>query len=547
MSSIITSTLSGMNAVQESINYTANHIKSPQYNNENQISIENNIDPHDLNPGVQSKQVYDEYLDFLKTEEQQNNTKISAQKTKISQLNKLENLLREKSTLFNKTINDLYNQIEQDIVIKHHTHINDTIEDKLASIIVEMRDFDKKMTALETETKNAIQSNINQINEILNQIQEANVQLACFPDDVMTKKKKITLEKREKLEIALQTIIDARVLKNNKEYKIALSDGKYLINNKNKTNLISIISQNDPQYISVAYQNENSTNSLIDIIEPVITSGSLGALLKFSKEDLYNTRNKIGQLSLNCLDSVNSYHMLGYDQDGELGEKIFQWDNPEVISTHASAPSELVSAMWSSSSKAKSSDYEVTFKGDTWTVKRLLDNQDIKPTEKKKKNEYPLTCLEFDGITLNIKSRPKDGDLYEIRPYNKIFNKLRITIKKNSPFAFSSTKDKNQLNYNNALIMKKLNKDWLVNQSETLDESYKNYTKSVVHKRHILEENLKFKEKLKDVFIEKKKSMANNIETDYKTLSYQQKCYIAHTKVLKMAEKILNELLSVSH
>ncbi|WP_422667264.1 FlgK family flagellar hook-associated protein [Buchnera aphidicola] len=544
MSSIFTSSMSGMNAMQDLIDGTIAKMNFPKPGSTYQPILENNIDPFSFNPGINVTQVYDHYNDFITEEKQQNYTKISEDQTHIDQLMKIEDLLDDKSDVFSTKVNELYDQIKEDIIVNHNTQINESIAQKLSNVTVEIKDFDKKLSFLENDIKNCIQNYIAQADEIANKISEINKHLESIPARDRTGKKNPILREREFLETELQKLIGVKITKSEKDYNIALQNGQSLVHNSEHHNIYSITNPKDPKYISIGYKHNNTRTLVIDEIEPVISTGSLGALFKFKREELLNTRNKIGQLSINFIDSINSYHMLGYDKDGRLGQQIFKMDDPEVTSKQSSVPSQLVSATWSSSSNAKASNYQVKFHHDEWTITRLLDNQIIQPTKFNQDNNFGSTSLSFDGITLNINGTSHEGDTYDIKPYAKTFEQLQVISDRNAPFAFSSTNDLNQINRNNALIMQKLNEDPLVNQTETLHESYNNFTKAISYKRHTLENGLGFKEKIVDVLHDKQDAMSQDIEKDYQDLVQEQKCYEANSKLFKIAEKILDDIIT---
>ncbi|MBZ2279954.1 flagellar hook protein, partial [Buchnera aphidicola] len=75
-------------------------------------------------------------------------------------------------------------------------------------------------------------------------------------------------------------------------------------------------SDTNSQYISIG-STENEFSNNITNVENLFQTGSLGALLKFRREELNNARNTVGQLALNFSDSMNSFHTLGYDQYGQ--------------------------------------------------------------------------------------------------------------------------------------------------------------------------------------------------------------------------------------
>lgn len=261
----------------------------------------------------------------------------------------------------------------------------------------------------------------------------------------------------------------------------------------------------------------------------MIPSASLGALLKFRREELTNARNKIGQLTVNFADSINSYHTLGYDVFEHVGKQIFNISNPEIIASSTNHSSPITSAQWVSTSNSKDTDYILYFKNNNWNVRRLSDHTSVQPNIRRENNNLLIT---FDGLEFLIQGQNEDGDIYMIKPYSKTLEQLDLLIEENEPFSFSSA---NKINNQK--------KNVLVNHQETLDESYQKFSKSIAYKCNLLEEELPFKKNMIKILDDKKLSMSSDLEKDYQNLNYQQECYLANVKVLETAERIFNEII----
>jgi len=541
MSSILNAAIAGINAMKIMIDNTVNKINNPAEKiSGKRVILENTIQNSDSNTNtkVKVKEIYDNYNDFITEEKRKTEVQVQDEQTKIEQLLKLEDLLCEKSNIFNILINDLYEQIEKDIVVGQKNIINENIKNKLSNIVLAIQDFDKKLKFLEKDIKESVINNIEKVNSLINEIHEITIDIRYFPVLKLPNRVDSLIDKRDNLVDELNDLIGVKVVKGNDSYKLYLNNGISIIDNNQKQNLIPLTSKSDDRYISVGYIDNN--DKIAKKIEDMIPSATLGALLKFRREELTDARNKIGQLTINFADSINSYHTLGYDMFGHVGKEIFKISQPEVISSSSNHSSPTISAKWVSTSNAKDTDYIIYFKNNNWTVIRLIDNTQVEPNIRTENNNLLIT---FDGIEFLIQGENSDGDIYMIKPYSKTLEELELLIDKNQPFAFSSTDDVNYPNRNNAMIMNKFHKDLLVDHKETLDEAYQKFSKSIAYKCNELEEEIPFKKNMVNILKDKKLSMSNNVEQDYQDLNYQQECYLANVKVLQIAENIFNEII----
>ena len=260
----------------------------------------------------------------------------------------------------------------------------------------------------------------------------------------------------------------------------------------------------------------------------------------FRREDLQNARNKVGQLTINFADSINECHTLGYDVLGNLGKQVFSINNPEVVSSSSNTSYVPTSVKWVSTSDAQDTNYIVFLKNNYWTVMRLRDRS-IVESEIYQQNDN--TYITFDGIEFKVEGNNIEGNIYMIKPYSKTLSELELLIVKNDLFPISSSNDVSQKNKNNAIKIHHLNQEKLVNKKETLYESYLKFLKSISYKCNDLEEKVPFKKNMIEILKNKKLSQSDDLHENSQNLSYEQKCYLANVKVLKMAETIFNEIV----
>jgi len=228
----------------------------------------------------------------------------------------------------------------------------------------------------------------------------------------------------------------------------------------------------------------------------MIPSASLGALLTFRREDLQNAKNKIGQLTINFADSINSVHTLGYDILGNIGKQVFKISNPEIISSSQNQSYLPTSIKWVDTADAQDTNYIVFLKNNHWTVTRLRDHSVVEPDIYQQDNN---TYITFDGIEFKIEGNDAEGNMYMIKPYSKTLNELELLIIKNDLFSISSSDDLNQKNRNNAIKIQHLHQEKIVNKKETLYESYLRFLKSISYKCNDLEEKVPFKRNMIEI------------------------------------------------
>ncbi|QFQ32517.1 flagellar hook protein [Buchnera aphidicola (Aphis fabae)] len=539
MSSILTSTISNINAIQILIDNTSEKVLNPNYRNSSErVSVENNIDESNANAGVRIQKVYDEYNNFIEEEKRKTSERVQDEQTRIEEYLKLEDLFIEKIHVFNDLMNKLYSSIQENIVNRNQNVFNEEIETNLKNIISELKIFHDKLNLLENDVRNNILEKIKKANILINKIYNLNIDIHYFPVKEAPNGIYKYIAERDQLVDELNDIIGVTVIKDNDNFEVRLNSGMSLIKNDKKKNLMILTSNTDEKYVSVAYWDENEKK--LKKMEHMIPSGSLGGLFSFRREELKNAKNKLGQLTVNFADSINENHTLGYDLLGNIGKQVFNISEPQIISSSKNQSNPFTSIKWMSTNEAEDTDYVVSMRNNHWIVQRLRDQTIFEPEIYQNNNN---TYLTFDGMELKIEGNNNEGNMYMIKPYAKTLDELELLIVENSPFAFSSTNDISQQNKNNAIIIQNLNKDKLVNKKDTLGMSYLKFLKSISYKCNDLEEKVPFKRQMIKILQNKKLSVSDDINEDYQKLSYEQKCYIANVKILKMAESIFNDII----
>ncbi|QCI16015.1 FlgK family flagellar hook-associated protein [Buchnera aphidicola] len=539
MGSILETAISGINAMMILIDKNNKKInKTPSKNAEKRVFLENTVQESNVNTVVKVKEIYDNYNDFIVEEKRKTNAQVKNEQTRVEQLFKLEDLLCEKSNIFNNLMSDLYLQIDKDILVDKKNIFNERIKAKLSNIMFSLKDFDRKLNFLEKDIKELVINNLQKVNDLINEIHDINININYIPMFKVPNRMENLIEKRENLVDELNDLIGVKVVKKDNNYQVFLNNGIALIDNNQKQNLIPLTSESDDRYISIGYVDERERT--IKKIENMIPGAYLGALLKFKRVELANTRNKIGQLAVNFADNLNSHHILGHDMFGHVGKQIFNISNPEIIASSSNRSDPTISVQWRSISDAKDTDYLLYFKNNNWIVTRLADRTVIQPSIREDNNK---TLINFDGIEFTITGYNADNNIFMIKPYSQTLNKLELLIEENEPFSFFSTNDVKNFSKHHAITIDKFRKEFLVNHEDTLDEAYQKFSKSIAYKANELEEEIPFKKNMIRILHDKTLSMSKDAEKDYQDINYQQECYLANVKVLEMAGKIFNEII----
>ncbi|ANZ22551.1 flagellar hook protein [Buchnera aphidicola (Diuraphis noxia)] len=552
MSSIFNLAIAGINAMKIMIDNTTDKINHPnQENIARRIFIENTVQNSNLDHSVKVKEIYDRYNDFITEERRKTQAQVQDDQTQIEQLLKLEDLLCEKSSIFNKVLKMLYQTIYKHIGFKNiilrqdqfENYLKESeIEQEAKKLVLEINNFDKKLNFLEEDIKKNIMNNIIRANELIDKIHDATIDIRYFPVKELPNRIDSFIDKRDHLVDELNDLIGIKVVKGNDSYKIYLNNGICIIDNNHKQNLIPLISKSDEKYISIGYIDENENK--VKKIENMVSNSILGALFKFKREDLTNTRNKISQLTVKFSHIIDSHFLLGYDIFSHFGKKLFNISQPEVIPSSTNRSSPMTSVKWIDKGSAKDTDYIIYFKNNNWIITKLSDRTIVSPFIHHLDNGSVF--ITFDGIEFAVTAENTDGNIYMIKPYSNTLKEFQVLVDSTYVNLLHNNNIDN-IQKNPDFFMKNITTYFTEESSsddtETLDQSYQKFSKSITHKCKSLEEKIPFKKNMIRILHDKKASMFNNMEQNYENLNFQQEAYLANVRVLQVAEKIFNEII----
>jgi len=182
-----------------------------------------------------------------------------------------------------------------------------------------------------------------------------------------------------------------------------------------------VASTND---VPVAFVDGND----IQLIGEQLSGGKIGGLFEYKRTVLNPSTNALGRLAHVVTSAVNSQHELGVDMDGVAGQKVFSSPPPYVAEHHSNTGSASVSAEIMDARELSTSDYEVSFDGATYSLKRLSNNAVV--------TGGPV--LSMDGISVAVSGSMAAGDSFIVAPTRYAAREIAVLLTDESRLALGS-------------------------------------------------------------------------------------------------------------
>lgn len=244
------------------------------------------------------------------------------------------------------------------------------------SLAARFRDLDAQLSALRDNVNDGIASTVGEINALAEAIAQANQDIAVAmgragnaaataPNDL--------LDQRDELLKDLSELVTVQTVpQGDGSVAVFIGTGQALVLGHEANRLVVDRSGFDARDIVIRYERQSGTSDLsADLI-----GGRAGGYLTFRRDVLDPAQNQLGLLATGLGETFNARHALGMDQLGAMGGALFHTALPRVHAHSANSPTQdTVTAAVADAGALQGSDYELSFDGAAYHIRRLADDQ----------------------------------------------------------------------------------------------------------------------------------------------------------------------------
>ncbi len=297
----------------------------------------------------------------------------------------------------------------------------------------------------------------------------------------------------------------------------------------------------------------------VDITNSLAGNGKIGGLIKFDKEVLQPTVNRMGQMVASFALAFNAQQRQGLDLSGKTGENLFtdyssatntieNW-RPDLQNNAGNATLEVTF----NEAQFKSlvpSDYNLVFQGDgQYTLTRLSDNRSYSTVDES------LTLAEdgsfsVDGLKIRVVDQDnlQVGDSYHLKPFSRVADEFKLLTRDPDKLAAaaSGTDSGGKADNSNMIALSAIKDLGLLDGgSKSLHQAYTSLVADVGAKTRNAEIDLKAHQSFLGQLKEQRENIAGvNLDEEAASLLNYQQAYQAAANIIPIANTMFDTLIS---
>jgi flagellar hook-associated protein 1 FlgK len=429
---------SGLLAAQVGLATTGNNITNAGVAGYNrQVAIQNDTATQDkgfgfVGTGTEVTAVRRYYDNFLATSLRNAESSQASLDAYTKQISQIDNLLADPTAGLSPALQDFFNGVQDATSNPASSASRQAMLSSAESLAARFQGLSARMSEIASGVSGQIVSSVSEINAYASELAKLNNTIAGLTTD--GKAPNDLLDQRDQLLTELNKLVKTTVIPgDNNMLTVQIGTGQPLVVGNKAFQLGTSTSPTDASRVTVGYV--TSSGAFSELPDSVLTGGQLGGLLEFRDGAMDRAQNSLGQVAAGLAVSFNAQHVLGQDQNGDLGTPFFNPINAYVGPSTKNSPLSTaeVSAVVTDAGGLTASDYSVDYDGTNFNVTRLSDGKITQI------NPFPQTMPQvIDGVSYSITGTPVAKDNFLVRPTFNAAKDFSVAIQDRTKIALAA-------------------------------------------------------------------------------------------------------------
>jgi flagellar hook-associated protein 1 FlgK len=409
MADMLNTAVSGLLSFQRALATTSHNIANVNTEGFSRQSVEINANTPTsmgnsfMGTGAHVESIQRSYDQFLSTEVRDVTT-VHSRLTKFAELaGHIDDVLADPQGGISPALHDLFSSIQDVADDPSSSTARSAMVSSAQSLSERFHNIGNRFEQLADNTRTEIGAVVDEINAIVSAISNFNASIQQINgSSSATQHSGDLLDRRDGLLTQLAEKVDISVVYSaDNSMSIFIGNGQSMLNGTTINTLSVQPNASDPEQDAIVY---NGTVGEFDL-SAHLKGGELGGLLNFKSALLTTARNSLGRTAIGVAEAVNSQMHEGMDLNGNLGQDLFSYTEPQIFNATSNTGSGQVTGQITDIGALTANDYNLIYNGTNWTI-----TSDTGTTATVTHGSV------FEGITLNISGTANMGDYFTLKP-----------------------------------------------------------------------------------------------------------------------------------
>jgi flagellar hook-associated protein 1 len=547
MSGILGTALSGLMASQRSLDTTSHNIANVNTEGYSRQRVElttstpTYVGGNFIGQGVNVSAVTRNYDQFISSQLTSSTSAFGESSTLATMASQVDNIASNEATGLSSSLKSFFNAAHGVANDPSSIPARQVLTSESASLSQQFNRLSAKFDALNSQANGQMQGTVDEINLYANSLADLNGKIALessrgsdqLPNDLLDQRDALINKIAAKVSVSSVPQQDGTV-------NLFIGKGQPLVLGANNSKLSLAASSNDPSRQEVVLGGQQITKD--------ITGGELSGAIKFRDQVLEPARQQLGLVAAGVAIQFNSVHTTGFDLNGDAGKNMFSLGTPAldvpVIAKSGTVGSITANYDPSTVGQLASSDYDLSYDGATFSLKRLSDNTVTTFAGP------PPTTIAGPGFSIATGASVAANDSFLIRPTFDAAKKMTALITDPTKIAAAGTTGGSGLpvpgDNTVALNLANLEKaSTLLGGKSTLTNAYSQLVSQV----GTLTQSAKVSSSAQEALLNQAKQdrenlVGVNLDEEAANLIKFQQSYQASAQVVNIAKSLFDSLIS---
>ena len=281
------------------------------------------------------------------------------------------------------------------------------------------RELSDQLAAVELETRESIESQINQLNSLSEKLAFVNkelnkkLSLSSQPPMMLDQRDQLLREMSAVTKIHVTEAVSGQVT-----VRLASSAGSVIADAKLHYDLGASFDDNDPGRVDLIVEPYGDSR-----VASAVSNGELGGLMNFRTQTLAPAMDSFDFLAKTLVAEINQIHSAGLDGRGEAGGDLFAIDLDFMVSAPAGNANAAIAIEVIDGEEFDNAPFEITWSSEqnSW----LIENQSSGTVTVA---EPGFASFSYAGLSVTVGDQPADGETYRIEAKERPAGGMRLLV-----------------------------------------------------------------------------------------------------------------------